>query len=351
MVSCAFQAYEMAKDRMLKIVNTKFGSGRLVLIGGIQVNLPHPQLADHFLPIMFELRQEGKTPIDLLDRFSNESLLQDLKTFPEGAVGSQREVFAWLTWSPPPTAPVYQALHRHFPGALPGQAVHGRVVRVLQNYGLAAKSTLLGTSFCPDEINNKPSSMPVIMQDYWGEVFPMGGIGGGPFSGKTGFAAFSSHVATDGHILVAFGPHVGISADGEVGRCLRRGQHGLSTACGAVIGAYNAARSSVGAASSGGESYDKQMDFVKAQIRPVASKVAAAEVPMAALVHESYSMVEKSMFEVVNNDFGSGYLALLGGIQINMPEPYEDHFYPCTFELRKAGEPTVDLVSELREFS
>jgi len=191
----------------------------------------------------------------------------------------------------------------------------------------------------------------VLMQDYWGDVFPMGGISGTPFSGKTGFAAFSSHVATDGHILVAFGPHVGITADGEVGKCLRRGQSGPSTACGAVIGAYNAARSSSGTPSGGGASYDLQMDFVKAKIGAVASAVSAAEDPMAALAHESYSMVERTMFEVVNNEFGSGYLALLGGIQINMPEPYEDHFYPCTFELRRAGEPTVDLVSELREFS
>mmetsp|Transcript_55865 Transcript_55865/g.149152 ORF Transcript_55865/g.149152 Transcript_55865/m.149152 type:complete len:183 (+) Transcript_55865:3-551(+) len=182
----------------------------------------------------------------------------------------------------------------------------------------------------------------------------MGGISGTPFSGKTGFVAFSSHVADDGHILVAFGPHVGISVDGEVGKCNRRGQRSSSTACGAVIGAYSAARSSSSSGAptpSGGASYDLQMDFVKAQIGAVASKVSGTEVPMAALAHESYGMVEKMMFEVVNTEFGSGYLALLGGIQINMPEPWEDHFFPCTFELRRAGEPTVDLLAKLREMS
>jgi hypothetical protein len=206
----------------------------------------------------------------------------------------------------------------------------------------------MGTSFCPDEINNKPGSMSTLMQDHWGELFPMGGISGTPFSGTTGFAAFSSHVSDDGHIILAFGPHVGISPDGEVGKCLRRGQGGLSTACGAVVGAYNAAQDGAPQLSSG---YDMQMDFVKTKIAPVARKVSEAENPMAALAHESYDMVKKVMFDTVNNDFGSGYLVLLGGIQINMPEPFEDHFYPCTFELRQKGKPTVDLISELREFS
>ena len=32
------------------------------------------------------------------------------------------------------------------------------------------------------------------MASYWGECFPMGGIGGAPFVGKTGFGAFSAHV-------------------------------------------------------------------------------------------------------------------------------------------------------------
>eukprot|EP00448_Togula_jolla_P011258 CAMPEP_0170593274 /NCGR_PEP_ID=MMETSP0224-20130122/13360_1 /TAXON_ID=285029 /ORGANISM="Togula jolla, Strain CCCM 725" /LENGTH=470 /DNA_ID=CAMNT_0010917215 /DNA_START=50 /DNA_END=1459 /DNA_ORIENTATION=+ len=184
MAACSYQAFEFVKDRMLKIVNTKFGSGRLVLIGGIQINLPYPEFVDHFLPLMFEVRQEGKEAIDLIDRFTNPSIQQDLKDAPWAAVDAEREVFAWLTWSPPATSPVYQTLHKYFPGALPGQAVQGRVARILTGYGFD-DTTLLGTSFCPDEINNESDSLSVLMQNFWGEVFPMGGISGTPFSGKT----------------------------------------------------------------------------------------------------------------------------------------------------------------------
>jgi len=335
---------------MMKIINTKFGSGRLVLIGGIQINMPYPEYADHFLPLFWEVRQEGKESFDLMDRFFNAPIQQDLRRAPWAGVGAQREVFSWMTWSPPPGSKVYQTLHQYFPGALPGQAVHKRSVQVLEKYGFTVENTLLGTSFCSDEINNEDNCMSTLMQRHWGAGFPMGGISGTPFSGKTGFGAFSSHVADEGHILVAFGPHVGISKDGEVGKCERRGQANVSGACGAVIGAYNAILA--GAASEdGSEAYDMQFDYCKRKIAPHAESISRTENPMASLSHQSYEMVKDAMFLCVNNDFGNGYLCLLGGIQINMPAPYEDHFYPVTFELRKAGEEPINLINELKDFS
>ena len=89
----------------------------------------------------------------------------------------------------------------------------------------------------------------------------MGGIGGAPFVGKTGFAAFSHHVPDDGHVLILFGPHVGVreprkwsgpvvdsrladaalrqvSEAGVVGKYCRKGQSCDSSACGAVLSAY-----------------------------------------------------------------------------------------------------------------
>jgi len=301
------------------------------------------------LPLMFEVRQEGQPTQDLMKHFVNPSIQQDLTRAPWAAVTAQREVFAWLTWSPPALSPVYRTMHTYFPGALPGQAVHERLVKVLERFGFDTDNTILGTSVCPDEINNEATDLPVLMQDYWGEVFPMGGISGAPFTGKTGFKAFSSHVADEGHIIVMFGPHVAISESGEVGQCLRAGQSGDSTACGAVIGAYNACQMGF-TPSQDSESYDPQMDWIKAQIAPHVNGIARSENAMASLAHQSYYMVKDKMFECVNNDFGSGYLCLIGGIQINLPLGLEDHFLPCTFEIRRAGEPTVDLLAEMKEF-
>ena len=67
----------------------------------------------------------------------------------------------------------------------------------------------------------------------------MGGLGGLPFVGKTGFKAFTHHVPKDGHIFILFAPHVGIAKDGLIGKYSRPGQEHLDSACGAAIGAYN----------------------------------------------------------------------------------------------------------------
>ncbi len=46
----------------------------------------------------------------------------------------------------------------------------------------------------------------------------MGGLGGLPFVGKTGFKAYSHHVPHDGNLFIVFAPHVGIADDGLIGK-------------------------------------------------------------------------------------------------------------------------------------
>ena len=77
------------------------------------------------------------------------------------------------------------------------------------------------------------------MAQRWGESFPLGGLAGIPFTGKTGWGAFTHHVPAQGNILAMYGPHVGITKDGEVGKINRPGMDKPTTACGASIGAFN----------------------------------------------------------------------------------------------------------------
>jgi len=260
---------------------------------------------------------------------------------------AQHQFFAWLNWAPPLDSPCYNTLHRYFPGAIPGQALHARTAKILteDKIGCTPENTLFGCSICPDEINNEKGDLAYIMREYWGEVFPLGGISGAPFAGKTGFKAFSHHVPENGNVLVLFGPHVAISEAGEVGKYLRDGQSEHSTACGAIIGAYNACL--CGDVTTNEEEYDEtdlQMSWIKKQLAPHVKHVQGQENPMASLAHQAYEMVRAKTLGVVNNDFGSGHLILVGGIQINMPKPCDDHFLPLMFELRKPGCPAEDLM-------
>jgi hypothetical protein len=253
------------------------------------------------------------------------------------------QYLAWLGWSPQPGSKCARAIKDFFPGALPGQVVHARSRTVLtEKFGLETSNTLLGLSMCPDEINHEKSDLSNLLSNYWGESFPLGGISGAAFSGKTGFAAFSHHVPDGGNVLVFFGPHVGISKTGEIGKYLRKGQHKHSTACGAVIGAYNPCCD--GKCDASFDEQDMQMGWIKKQLAPHARRIQQQSSPMAALSFQAYEMVKQSILDVVNNDFGEGYLILIGGIQINLQPPLEDHFLPLTFEVRKKGEPTMDLL-------
>ena len=123
-----------------------------------------------------------------------------------------------------------------------GQDVDEAVYRKLTKLGFTAENTLFTESSCPDEVNHddRLEDITSMFAERWGEVFPLGGLAGLPFTGATGWGAFSSHVPKNGHICVLYAPHVGIDSDGNVGKVTREGQDCSSAACGAAIGAFNA---------------------------------------------------------------------------------------------------------------
>jgi hypothetical protein len=64
----AKQMFEIAKENIDRVVNTEFGTkgiSKLVILGGIQINMPAP-MTDYFQPLMFEIRIDGEETVDLL---------------------------------------------------------------------------------------------------------------------------------------------------------------------------------------------------------------------------------------------------------------------------------------------
>merc|ERR1719387_2655059 len=294
MLELAKVSYEAVLNKMLAIKNTKFGKGKLALVGGIQINMP-PGHPDYFMPLLFSIEQEGLKAMDVLDTVRGFKILPP--TTPK------------LGFSP---SIVDSVLAQNFPGAMPGPAVHQRVIEILRNYGIQPKNSFLGTSICADEINTLKDGMVDKMIQHWGTNFPLGGIGGAPYGGKTGFGAFSAHVPDNGNVLVVFGPHVGISPDGELGKCVRNGQTSKSTACGACVAAYNQALTS---GTLTHDPVDMQQSWLRAQIAPSAERIKSAANPMAELARTAYEAVQRKMTAIANTNFGPGYLVLIGGIQ------------------------------------
>jgi hypothetical protein len=96
----------------------------------------------------------------------------------------------------------------------------------------------------------------------------MGGLGGLPFVGKTGFKAYSHHVPHGGNLFIVFAPHIGIADDGLIGKISRAGQDHLDVACGAAIGAYNTLKKAAADNNEPLDRDDPQFSFILKALRP-----------------------------------------------------------------------------------
>jgi len=70
MSALAYQAFDMVQGKLDEVINMELCSGNVVLIGGIQINLPDG-MDDYFQPMMFEVRKNGeetKSHMDVLQR-------------------------------------------------------------------------------------------------------------------------------------------------------------------------------------------------------------------------------------------------------------------------------------------
>ena len=88
---------------------------------------------------------------------------------------------------------------------------------------MICENTLFSHSVCPDEINHEEGDITDELIKHFGEIFYLGGLGGIPFSGKTGFGAYASHVPDGGNIFVLFAPHCAVSEQGHCGYYHRHG--------------------------------------------------------------------------------------------------------------------------------
>jgi len=231
-----------------------------------------------------------------------------------------------------------------FPGTMASHDLFKKVKRVLQPLDIKPQNTIYGQSICSDEINNERGQISTMLTNYYGKVFPMGGIGGAPYVGNTGFGAFSAHVPDNGHVVVLFGPHIGFSPEGEAGKFLRIGQSAASTACRAVIAAYNQCMAPTATPD---DPHDMNQNWLRNRLKPHCDDVAASKNVMEDLVLKAYKEIEKEIFTIVNTNYGRGKLVLLGGIQINMPYPTPGHFLPLHFSVRSASTEPQDLLPKL----
>ncbi len=85
-------------------------------------------------------------------------------------------------------------VRNHFPGAEPSRKILTIVQNELEKYNILPKNTLFAQSICPNDINYSSGGISHVFTEYFGDCFHLGGLAGIPFTGSTGFTAFSHHV-------------------------------------------------------------------------------------------------------------------------------------------------------------
>ncbi|GAX28807.1 hypothetical protein FisN_34Hh017 [Fistulifera solaris] len=209
-----------------------------------------------------------------------------------------------------------------------------KVYAALQPYGYGP-DTLVATSLCSDEVNRP---LEESLQNYFGSHFTLGGLAGFPFAGLSGFMAMTSRMPDS--CLVVYGPHVGISADGQIGKLQRRGQRQLGTCCGSAIAAAQYAsavyRGDAAPVRSIATALDAQQAYVASTLLPYAAQIEQALDPMVELPYALFQPMDDMMLQIVTRaDVDANTrIAMLGGIQINTPVGLSDYFLPLRFDVR-----------------
>eukprot|EP00043_Microstomoeca_roanoka_P001748 m.34402 g.34402 ORF g.34402 m.34402 type:complete len:330 (+) comp11011_c3_seq1:293-1282(+) len=249
-------------------------------------------------------------------------------------------------------ANVAAVLREAFPQnpALPAGTFCSIANDMLLEVGHTRDNTLFAASCCADEINRLLEEQ----MEMWGSPFALGGLAGFPFVGKTGFVAFESHKPDNGRLFILCASHVGVSEDGIVGSCNRRGMREATLACGSAIGAYrklkadglNAPEPSVDEAFSG---LDMQQLHVSQIVKRNFQAIDSAANPMAKLAlvlgEENY----RGLKAIIPPSYDQSEITILAGVQVNTLTSLEDFFIPLHFEVRAKDGNVQNLMPSLLE--
>lgn len=220
-----------------------------------------------------------------------------------------------------------------YPGAEEGEAYTEKRINILRSdYGFDLDKTILATSVCSDEIIKSATNF----RDYVAveTPFQLGGLAGFPFTGLTGFGAFSAHIPENGAAIIIYGPHIGLSEKHGIGKIIRSGQLKESSCCGALVGALNTLKTK-----NAGEldrDYDYQQWKLIDKLKEGRDQIVASEEPLIVatdLMFDKISERIKTLVEKSSPQLRNLKIALLGGIIINTDAGKPDWFEEREFDV------------------
>ncbi len=227
---------------------------------------------------------------------------------------------------------IEQKIKEHYPTAETGSYVTEKYLAYLsEQYQEDLKKMLFATSVCADDINVSTDFRRVLTRP-----FTLGGLGGIPFAGFTGMVAFSHHIPDNGSAFIFYGPHIGITDEGELGKMRRPGQAGLSNSCGALMLALNRLEIEDDTYIPMNVEYDYQQILLERTIMPFKHEILISENRKKAITEVTYRNIDKQLHFLIRkakDEFRCKRIFLLGAIIINTSPEYHDYVEVRNFEV------------------
>lgn len=225
----------------------------------------------------------------------------------------------------------------HYPHVKTGTEVTETYLDFLKNeYNSDLSKMLFATSLCCDDINVSTNFRRVLTRP-----FSMGGLGGLPFSGFTGMVAYAHHIPDGGDAFIFYGPHIGMTDQGELGKMRRPGQKQLTNSCGALMLALQRLQQENEVYVPVNSELDYQQTLLERTVMPYKHRILTSVNPEKEITDVAYEEIHKKLnilIRMSRKEFRCDRIFLLGGIIVNTSPEFEDAVDVRNFEIVDTNE-------------
>lgn len=230
-----------------------------------------------------------------------------------------------------------QFILNEYPYAETGENVTNKYLKFLEKeYQSDLKKMLFATSLCSDDVNVSTDFRKVLARP-----FTMGGLGGLPYSGLTGMVAFAHHIPDGGDAFIFYGPHIGISDEGELGKMRRLGQAKLTNSCGALMLGLERLQQKNEVYVPINSEMDYQQILLERKVMPYKQRILEAKNPKKEITEVFYEEIHKTiqlLVKMSKKEFPCERIFLLGGIIINTSPGLNDMVDVRNFQVINTSE-------------
>lgn len=219
----------------------------------------------------------------------------------------------------------------YFPNAMDAKDTSIHYLGKMQiEHKLDISKVLMATSVCSDDINVPSTTFFNVLFG----PFVMGGLGGLPFVGQTGMTAFAHHVPDGGSAFIFYGPHIGVTLEGDLGKMYRPRQEETGNSCGALMLALSRFQDPDYRPVISDDDYQQMK--LEESLLPYRDTIVESNDQAKAITEATYEVINKKIHEhlkTCKDEFHVDHVTLLGGIIINTDYGLDDYFDARHFEV------------------